>query len=230
MICLASGRGASYVGSPSANTAAIGPAMPWVARDVMTMRPSGGGDGLAIHRASPARAGIPYVPLSRTPSTIPRAVAADRTDICCWLRRRLAKDNEGSAGREPRSRGGAVGPQQRWPELPRKVCPRPPCPYRRTAPRQFWREVLATFVLRRAERAPPNTRAQLGGAVRKLGTVRILAREPLRSAARPTVSRHGCARCHDTVSERLRRWTRNPLGSARRGSNPLGVVVVGNGS
>ena len=29
---------------------------------------------------------------------------------------------------------------------------------------------------------------------------------------------------HDTVSERLRRWTRNPLGSARRGSNPLGVV------
>ena len=31
---------------------------------------------------------------------------------------------------------------------------------------------------------------------------------------------------HDTVSERLRRWTRNPLGSARRGSNPLGVVLV----
>ena len=30
---------------------------------------------------------------------------------------------------------------------------------------------------------------------------------------------------HDTVSERLRRWTRNPLGSARRGSNPLGVVL-----
>ncbi len=28
---------------------------------------------------------------------------------------------------------------------------------------------------------------------------------------------------HDTVSEWLRRWTRNPLGSARRGSNPLGV-------
>ena len=31
-------------------------------------------------------------------------------------------------------------------------------------------------------------------------------------------------RTSDTVSERLRRWTRNPLGSARRGSNPLGVV------
>ena len=29
----------------------------------------------------------------------------------------------------------------------------------------------------------------------------------------------------DTVSEWLRRWTRNPLGSARRGSNPLGVVL-----
>ena len=27
----------------------------------------------------------------------------------------------------------------------------------------------------------------------------------------------------DSVSERLRRWTRNPLGSARRGSNPLAV-------
>ena len=31
----------------------------------------------------------------------------------------------------------------------------------------------------------------------------------------------------DTVSERLRRWTRNPLGSARRGSNPLGVDCRG---
>ena len=30
----------------------------------------------------------------------------------------------------------------------------------------------------------------------------------------------------DTVSERLRRWTRNPLGSARRGSNPLGVAFL----
>ncbi len=29
----------------------------------------------------------------------------------------------------------------------------------------------------------------------------------------------------DTVSERLRRWTRNQLGSARRGSNPFGVVL-----
>ena len=28
------------------------------------------------------------------------------------------------------------------------------------------------------------------------------------------------------MSERLRRWTRNPLGSARRGSNPLGVVFL----
>ena len=29
----------------------------------------------------------------------------------------------------------------------------------------------------------------------------------------------------DSVSERLRRWTRNPWGSARRGSNPLAVGV-----
>ena len=28
----------------------------------------------------------------------------------------------------------------------------------------------------------------------------------------------------DTLSEWLRRWTRNPLGSARKGSNPLGVA------
>ena len=28
----------------------------------------------------------------------------------------------------------------------------------------------------------------------------------------------------DTVSEWLRSWTRNPMGFARRGSNPLGVV------
>ena len=32
--------------------------------------------------------------------------------------------------------------------------------------------------------------------------------------------------CRDTVSEWLRRWTRNPLGSARRGSNPLGVAFA----
>ena len=30
----------------------------------------------------------------------------------------------------------------------------------------------------------------------------------------------------DSVSERLRRWTRNPLGSARRGANPLAVVFI----
>ena len=41
------------------------------------------------------------------------------------------------------------------------------------------------------------------------------------------VQREKLERCilSDTVSERLRRWTRNPLGSARRGSNPLGVVL-----
>ena len=32
-----------------------------------------------------------------------------------------------------------------------------------------------------------------------------------------------CGAIQDSVSERLRRWTRNPLGSARRGSNPLAV-------
>ena len=31
---------------------------------------------------------------------------------------------------------------------------------------------------------------------------------------------------HDTVSEWLRRWTRNPLGFARKGSNPFGVDVL----
>ena len=30
----------------------------------------------------------------------------------------------------------------------------------------------------------------------------------------------------DTVSEWLRRWTRNPLGSARKGSNPFGVALT----
>ena len=34
--------------------------------------------------------------------------------------------------------------------------------------------------------------------------------------------------CYDTLSEWLRRWARNPLGAARRGSNPLGVAFVGN--
>ena len=30
----------------------------------------------------------------------------------------------------------------------------------------------------------------------------------------------------DTLSEWPRRWTRNPLGSARKGSNPLGVPLL----
>ena len=36
----------------------------------------------------------------------------------------------------------------------------------------------------------------------------------------------GICLAKDTVSEWLRRWTRNPLGSARRGSNPLGVDFI----
>ena len=32
--------------------------------------------------------------------------------------------------------------------------------------------------------------------------------------------------CTDTLSEWLTRWTRNPLGSARKGSNPLGVALL----
>ena len=45
------------------------------------------------------------------------------------------------------------------------------------------------------------------------------------SSLPPDAERGRAHRKHDTVSERLRRWTRNPLGSARRGSNPLGVVL-----
>jgi hypothetical protein len=36
---------------------------------------------------------------------------------------------------------------------------------------------------------------------------------------------HDSTTHQDTVSEWLRRWTRNPLGSARRGSNPLAVAA-----
>jgi hypothetical protein len=49
-------------------------------------------------------------------------------------------------------------------------------------------------------------------------------------AARVAMSRicecSALAQGHDTLSEWLRRWTRNPLGSARRGSNPLGVAFT----
>jgi hypothetical protein len=31
--------------------------------------------------------------------------------------------------------------------------------------------------------------------------------------------------CCDTVAEWLRRWTANPMGSAREGSNPFGVAL-----
>ena len=32
--------------------------------------------------------------------------------------------------------------------------------------------------------------------------------------------------CCDTVAEWLRRWTANPMGSARVGSNPIFVVIL----
>ena len=35
-----------------------------------------------------------------------------------------------------------------------------------------------------------------------------------------------CSPCNDSVSEWLRRWTRNPLGSAREGSNPFAVAFA----
>ena len=35
----------------------------------------------------------------------------------------------------------------------------------------------------------------------------------------------GASVTNDSVTEWLRRWTRNPLGSARKGSNPLGVAL-----
>ena len=41
--------------------------------------------------------------------------------------------------------------------------------------------------------------------------------------AGPTIHVYSKHTAEDTVSERLRSWTRNPMGSARRGSNPLGV-------
>ena len=46
------------------------------------------------------------------------------------------------------------------------------------------------------------------------------------SEVSPPGRQQDAGQSHDTVSERLRRWTRNPLGSARRGSNPLAVAFV----
>ena len=62
------------------------------------------------------------------------------------------------------------------------------------------------------------------------GTERVRAGERLQRGAPEDVcrKREDCrVQAEDTVSERLRRWTRNPLGSARRGSNPLGVDCRG---
>ena len=41
-----------------------------------------------------------------------------------------------------------------------------------------------------------------------------------------TFSNYGSIPNHDNVSEWLRRWTRNPLGSAREGSNPFVVALL----
>lgn len=37
---------------------------------------------------------------------------------------------------------------------------------------------------------------------------------------------HKCGVCAAVVAEWLRRWTRNPLGSARTGSNPVDCEVI----
>ena len=39
-------------------------------------------------------------------------------------------------------------------------------------------------------------------------------------------NKFGSTFLHDNVSEWLRRWTRNPLGSAREGSNPFVVAFL----
>ena len=59
----------------------------------------------------------------------------------------------------------------------------------------------------------------------------LISPDCLAPPAPPHPSKEELVRCHsqianDTVSEQLRRWTRNPLGSARRGSNPLGVDLL----
>ena len=46
------------------------------------------------------------------------------------------------------------------------------------------------------------------------------------TTSRADVSMREWCKRQDTLSEWLRRWTRNPLGSARRGSNPLGVALL----
>ena len=57
-------------------------------------------------------------------------------------------------------------------------------------------------------------------------TRQVTAWQPQGSAAARRLYQAKRASRNDTVSERLRRWTRNPLGSARRGSNPLGVALT----
>ena len=68
----------------------------------------------------------------------------------------------------------------------------------------------------------------LGVVVAVTDRVTWRQREPV---GRPWLHEHRHKMCtsaqhaDDTVPERLRGWTRNPLGSARRGSNPLGVAL-----
>jgi hypothetical protein len=68
------------------------------------------------------------------------------------------------------------------------------------------------------EYAPPVPKS-----LRPSAYVMAPGRPPARSHGRPCEGDSAFGSSSDTVSERLRRWTRNPLGSARRGSNPLGV-------
>ena len=63
----------------------------------------------------------------------------------------------------------------------------------------------------------PRRPRQMPGRRARLGPEPVLAHAMQRSTRK--------AGTYDTVPERLRGWTRNPLGSARRGSNPLAVVL-----
>ena len=67
-----------------------------------------------------------------------------------------------------------------------------------------------------------NRRAQTKRSAFVLPSTRYCATQ---TEVRPKIAHRAAIQRQDTVSERLRRWTRNPLGSARRGSNPLGVVM-----
>lgn len=114
--------------------------------------------------------------------------------------------------------------QRPLPLLPRICCARllPAA----EKPNSFQQHIIPARATKTPHKLPPVVCQMTTTPNCFLGVPVSLQSERFSRGARVVVVPHLTLRVFDTVSEWLRSWTRNPMGSAREGSNPFGVVFM----